>query len=442
MNALVLVLVIVAEVTLLVRTVRGFGFLPSPTLILGTIVLEQLTLWFVSSQTLDNEFLWTYSHGGVYTEYYKTEFFYAALFLFFYLSHVGSPASGMRFSTKITVAAKDLESINAPAAGAILVLELVFCAVLRWPVAWHNGQYLAMADADIVLTVRGTSFLLVMVLAGGLLSTIMSALNFSANNRLWAWFFALLAALPMLYQLGAHSRTSALFPLMFALALDASSGKRLAAAKSGAIVLVFLFISSALVGRAGYEHGFSTVPATFANAFNEPRRTANDLLTNIFEGSSVVAESFGTGANFSPTYKVLSLSPTPSFIDGFASIRAASEHRLSYFAPMSGFVEVMDFGPVYLVIFLAMIAASVRLNLYQSRWNYTAFLIANLFLFTGFFALNTYSARSGLKWFWISDVLAVSTIGISILRSTSRSNPGNASARLAAAVGQLRSRAR
>ena len=407
MNSFLLAICFVVEIAVLVRSARRFGFLPSPTLILGVIVLEQVTLWLIGSQTLTDEFLWTYSTGGVYTAYYKTQFFYVALFTFFYLSHykLADSAEQERFATRVKISQQRVESLNATAAAAIVCAEVVFSYAVKWSVAWHNGQYLAMADPDVVVAVPRLSFMLTVVLAAGLLSAILSALNFSGERRLWGWAFALLALLPMFYELGAHSRTSAEFPLMFALTLHAASSKRFAAAKAVAVFLTVLFIAGSLVGRIGYEHGLSTVPRTFVSALGDIPRTTTNFLTNVFEGSSVVAESLATPAEFSPTYKSLSLSPTPSFIDGFASIRAASEHRLSYYAPMSGFVEVLDFGPAYLVAFCTIIFLSIRLTFYQARTNYTAFLIANLFLFTGFFTLNTYAARTGLKWFWIADAL-------------------------------------
>jgi len=410
-TSFLLVLVLLAELVLLRQTIRTFGYIPSPTFILIAILFEQLTLFLLSSQIVENDFLSTYSHGGVYTAYYQTEFLYGAIFFFYWLAHLGLASrieshlrGGARVSPRV------LEAMDLPLAIAVASAQLVFALLLKWGVAWRNGQYLAMTEAAEVLSNPRFGFMLAVFFGCGAVSATAAALYFAAGKFRWGWAFIALTLFPLLYELGAHSRQAAVFPLMFGLTLAAVAKRRLRGAKIAAGVACVMFIATALVGRAGYEHGLSTTPATLVRAISDVSRTGNNLLTNVFEGSSVVAESLQVPAVYSDEYKLLSLAPTPSFIDGFADDRAGLEHRLSVFAPLSGIVEVLDFGVPYTVALLVIVLASTRLVFSQIRSNHILYLIANLLLFISFVTLNTYSARTGLRWIWLADGLVCTSM--------------------------------
>lgn len=418
MTAIVLTLVIAAELILLARAIRSFGFLPSPTFILMAILMEQLTLELVSTQVLENAFLWTYSNGGVFTAFYPTEFLYSGLFFFYYLSHLRLGDGASPRARSLAISPRLLDAINLPAAAFIAGAQIALALVLNWGIAWHNNRYLAMGDGSIALIDRRLSFMLVIFFAAGVTSMTLSALNFAARKKpWWGCGFLALSFFPVLYQLGAHSRGAAVFPLMFGLTLYAVTPARFRKTKVAAVLTSLLFVATALVGRLGYDHGLSTTPRSVIHAFSDGPRTASNLVTSVFEGSSVIAESLTTPAEFSLRYKVLSLAPTPSFIDGFADGRASMEHRLSVYAPMSGIVELDDFGLVYVIAFLIIVFGSTRIVFSQAGRNHAVFVVSNLLLFVSFITLNTYSARSGLKWIWLADALVGAGVLLKMLET-------------------------
>jgi hypothetical protein len=378
-------------------------------LVLVAIVAEQLVLCLIVWGVLSNDFIWTYSTAGIYSNFYLTQFLFAGCFGLFYLSHVGLAKSVRDLKDRrINV---DLRLLNIGTGIATAVCLLVFAVTLNWSIVWHNNQYLAMADPDVALRNHRLGILFGLVRTVGLLSTVACALNLARGNKREAWIFAALLSFPLLYELGAHSRVAAAFPLIFVLTLHATDRKNFFAVKIAGVVGCLVFVALGLFGRGLFDHGLITIPRTVEVTFADMPTASEEVITNIFEGSTTVAESLNLSADFGEPYKVLSFMPTPSFVDGFSDIQESYVHRLSYYAPMSGLVEIFDFGTPFILLFCAIVFVSARAAFSLANSNYTAFLIANLFQFIGFFTLTAYSTRTGLKWFWVADglVLAVYT---------------------------------
>ena len=81
---------------------------------------------------------------------------------------------------------------------------------------------------------------------------------------------------------------------------------------------------------------------------------------------------------------------------------------LNDWTPMSGYVEAMKFGTLYVLALAAYFLLAIRLNSAIAERNKLAFTIVNAFIFLGFFVLNAYPVRLGLKFILVS-------IGISTL---------------------------
>lgn len=141
-----------------------------------------------------------------------------------------------------------------------------------------------------------------------------------------------------------------------------------------------------------------TSEVTLIDAFNfrnlDPLTTAS--ITEIFQGVFVVAGHFARQVNFSVRYKILSLSPFSSFIDGFSAIRRAQKVRLNQFVPRSAIDEVLQVGWQYAAIYalVGCFALSSNLKLlFSGKYTSVAFGL-NLMLLLFFTIQFTYSTRT------------------------------------------------
>jgi hypothetical protein len=413
METLVLPALLAAEVALAWRAILRFGYLPSPTLISFWIIGAQSVLWLVNAGVIHYAFLASYARGGITLHFLDTEFFFAALFVFIQVCHTRlPPLSKLTFSDIDTlrgsIAKSTLSNINIALLLIVGLSEVAFALRVNWSIAWSTSQYLALNNSVYIMSgLPGGQTALVLLPVAGILAASAAALNLAHNDRGWTIAFAILVLFPFLYEVGAHSRVGAVFPFVFIVTLRLLSSKPrwlLTAVSSSAVVI---FILSALAGRATGSHGLSSIPNIPALLATSDASFLNTFLPNVFEGALSLAESKMVFASYPAIFKILSLMPTPSFLDGFDEIQRSYQVRLSIYAPLSGFVEAQNFGFVYFSVFCLLIFASIRIVFRVSRINRPMFMFANLFLFLGVYALSAYPVRNGMKFFWIADGVAL-----------------------------------
>ncbi len=110
------------------------------------------------------------------------------------------------------------------------------------------------------------------------------------------------------------------------------------------LLFVIYAILNELIGRGSPVQGLSGLPLVFVSIFcGNIWSLISTLLLNVCEGIFVIAEGLSVHPVYKPLYAWLSLSPLPSFLDGFSSINTQMETRLSIYVPMSWIVELISF---------------------------------------------------------------------------------------------------
>jgi hypothetical protein len=146
------------------------------------------------------------------------------------------------------------------------------------------------------------------------------------------------------FNFSANSRVAAIALVSYSATRFALGARRI---RVVTVALLALYVMSAvLTGRGTQFHGLANLPI-IATLPLEGEQTIVEILINIFQGVPVTADGLLVPGNHHPQYKLLSISPLPSFLDGFSAIREEMELRLHVFVPMSGVTEIARFGPVY-----------------------------------------------------------------------------------------------
>ena len=180
----------------------------------------------------------------------------------------------------------------------------------------------------------------------------------------------------------ADSRAAALPPLALIMVLFLVDRKRHVLLSVLLGIYAAIAFASGFAGRSLAQHGLSTIGGMFSNvASMDSQDLISVLVTNAFEGFFNIAEGFMLVPAYPNIYKVLSVSPLPSFIDGFDRIREMYEVRLHTYVPLPGYMEALLFGPVFFSCLLGIFLLSIRLVFSIRSANTLAFFIANIILF-------------------------------------------------------------
>ena len=194
--------------------------------------------------------------------------------------------------------------------------------------------------------------------------------------------------------------------------------------KKNTLIFLPLFIGGALTlfmmlsGRGSGFHGFASIPFAWDAMVNNPNPNANsNTLANIFEGIFVASEVFVGEKFYDEWYKILSISPFPSFIDGFNEIRVGNEVRVHTFVPMGGIAEIIRFGWVYMIIYFGIQVLSIRfvfmiLRLYPGAMA----ILLNMILMLSCYLQFTYSVRTVFRFYVLVIILGTILVVIKQLR--------------------------
>lgn len=119
-----------------------------------------------------------------------------------------------------------------------------------------------------------------------------------------------------------------------------------------------------------------------------------------------MVESLQITQPFMDKYRVLALSPLPSFLDGYSNIRAIGEHRLHLYVPMSGYAEAILFGAPYAAALLAILFVASRLHANLAPVSPTLFLFCNFLQLFAMHCMFAYPMRNALRFVWLEILLA------------------------------------
>lgn len=309
---------------------------------------------------------------------------------------------------------KFYEILHSTRFGSAIVLPLVLASasvalghflILNKSIIWFTPIYLQMASDD-ALQITGAipEFIQSSYKIMGLLSFISLAFLICWRRYGLAVLLAIPSSWYLLFEIAGHSRYGAVFLAAFSVCMfvlgTTRSNRFFAIIAAVASILAY---AAALQGRNSGEHGFSVLGAFFEQAtFTDPAFLLR-MLTNIFEGVFSVAESFFyTNIELPEGYKILSFSPFPSFVDGFATNWQNQAVRLNTYVPMGALGELLLFGRGYLIWYFTTVSIAYFLTVVALRWGMflTGNLMAILFTIATFLQFS-YSVRTSYRFFII-----------------------------------------
>lgn len=287
--------------------------------------------------------------------FYFYGFIYFALFCFSYGLKVEKPAARPAIG-------KSLFNLNAMYGHAYL---LIFFLITLFFIANSKIDHIWLSADRGYLDDPATYYLSI----GSILKSIIVLMCIPA-----AFFFSMALMGAVEHRDEARALESILWaiPIAFVLTVQISIASRGAVLPVATAVFAFLLFSrisktvtitvgfaiayclwmSALVSRSSNVYGISLVPQFLWDGITNPMQ-ALDVVSNIFEGMFVTSEGLLRDTTFSTKYTILSFSPFPSFIDGFADVLATDEQRIAWWIPMGAFTEAYHFGLPYLMIFIS-----------------------------------------------------------------------------------------
>jgi hypothetical protein len=283
---------------------------------------------------------------------------------------------------------------------------LVFL-VVNWKHVWLNHTYLLMNDHRVLsIDTAGTRFLMAIFPFIGFLVFALFAVYAAGRQKYISLALFPLALFDYAYQAGAHSRKAVMYLLVFAII-------SLLLKRRKSIFIVTLFAAAftlafCLGGRSYGDEGLSTFAETGPILATYAKINPADGFLNIFEGAFVTTELFSTHHESATIYKLLSFSPLPSFIDGFAQIRAANLHKLGRYSPPSAVYEAWSFGIGYVLLLLLpqVIGGRLAVNLI-GRGSSPIAVAANLLMALASYVQFTYPVRTVYRYFVIALFVAL-----------------------------------
>lgn len=205
-----------------------------------------------------------------------------------------------------------------------------------------------------------------------------------------------------IYQFSAHSRWAAAALIFSATAHYLFRGRNRKAFLLLFVPLGVVALVHARIGRISGEHGLSTVFSTWKD-FDVSQLPEYFLgtLYSILQGIFSVAASFSVSERieYPASYRILSFSPFPSFIDGFDKIHEQWEFRISSTQPLSAWVEAANFGTVYFVLLSGLIFFTLWVNASLSKASREpAVVILSLVTLALIMFLASYEIRNVLRF--------------------------------------------
>lgn len=209
-----------------------------------------------------------------------------------------------------------------------------------------------------------------------------------------------------LIMIGATSKWSTLALLVFTLIISLNIKNIIIKALLYLIpILHFMTIISI---RPTHSYGLINYLENFPNLLFNGLNNLLFLFASLFNGIFVFAESLKYNELYYPlSYKLLSFSPFPSFIDGFNKL-VHYEHRAASFKPFNNLAEAYHFGIEYVIIYLILLLLYlVELNKSFFSLSKAKYFIAFAPGLIAFFNMHLYPLRHTIKLLVISYILSI-----------------------------------
>lgn len=162
-------------------------------------------------------------------------------------------------------------------------------------------------------------------------------MEFAENSRMIAIYAMIASGLVFLmFRSLALSGSLAFFSLLL-----------LAKANAGRRIIMGLGATPEIIDMVISDGGYDFLATTFGS---------------LLMGGILFVHAAEINPDYTEIYKILSLSPLPSFIDGFQNVRSSNEVRLNVFVPLSAISEIFHFGIVYMLVYLFGLSYLYRLS--------------------------------------------------------------------------------
>lgn len=292
------------------------------------------------------------------------------------------------------------------------IASLTYMLSRNFSVLWYNQQYLMLASDEAIVSENPLSDLVGSTASiFGMASALGFALSLASRRPLLTLGFLLPLTIFQIMALAGASRVAALYPFII-VAVSATMLSRWRLTVSAVFAcLTLAALAMALVGRGNGEFGISTIPQNFVGIFDNAGASMFASFRNLAQGIYITMGGTIMPPNHSELYKLLSISPLPSSIDGFDLIRRTEEIRIHDFVPMSAVTEVMLFGWGYMLFVGGVLWLGLRLNLVAFKHGH--FLIGSatsLWLFLIFVQANAYPLRNTFRQEVIAILILVATL--------------------------------
>lgn len=398
---LLIILTLMAEMALLFemrRRLKGFN---APEIICWFLFLSQIV--YLNGNTffpfmIDDAPWATFSFQD---HPQKLVYYYLLFFMILYASTVGYrniALSRKDFKETIRKISEQIGKFEFPAmvlVGTVLIVQIV---TLRKDIAWSNHVYLLINSSDGYATSPKIAMVIQAFASNSVyISAIFLARRLSVKGAGQPYFWLACYSWILLYQLACASRSAAAGLAILLIFISVISEKR----RTFLLICLSLAFLDCYAGvlsaRQNSNFGFSEILGNLALPFSGQSGTSvTELIGNFFTGAFVTGDGFAYNPGFSTKFKILSLSPFPSFIDGFT--RYADETAmLSPVVPMSSFSEVVHFGPVYFAMYWSAVFLTSR-KLIASRTKLGLFYyFACALQFISIAAASTYPTRNTFR---------------------------------------------
>ncbi|NNH38934.1 hypothetical protein [Acinetobacter terrae] len=295
----------------------------------------------------------------------------------------------------------------------VLILTSINFFSLNKGILWENNKYLLIGSVDALKNVNFFTVVVQMLSPlVGVFAVLILATSYSLNFKK-AFVLIFFPALFFIFlKIGDHSRYSAMYILIILISILFLSKRSIDKwVTIPVFFLVFLGnLINSLEGRSNVTHGFKSIVNYFDNIF----KFLSDgkifsIFSNIFEGAFVHGEAFNyTYHNYPLIFKILSLSPLPSFIDGYSNKGHQYSFFLHNYVPMGATGELLIFGLPYIIFYFSIISIALILNYIALKNRKNLIFIISIFLIClGAYLQFTYPIRNCFRFFYISIFLCL-----------------------------------
>lgn len=294
---------------------------------------------------------------------------------------------------------------------SILIFVHVFC--MNWSILWSNSTYLLIGSLDsLIYTNIYTKMIHMLYPLLGLIACMIFIISYLYKDYKTLFIICLPTIFSILLKIAEHSRYSSLYiAAMILCVLFFSKNKYQKIFISVFLSIIFLFnLMNSLVGRMNNDHGFYSLRKYFDYIYiSFENGDLENTFMNIFEGVFVYGESFSYFWHEYPfIYKILSLSPLPSFIDGYSEKASYYTFMLNPYVPMGAVGEIIIFGLPYMIYYIFIISLSIILNFLCLKKNMIfAFTFGLLLIVLASYLQFTYPIRNIFRFFYLSIFISI-----------------------------------